>query len=459
MPKTSVVTSQLLSLGAPAGFRAADECGRARPRSATRITILRLPTRPGSPALGFLRAHPDHRRARRDRTRGGRLGRAPRTGGRRRRSNRGRIGRSGHRHRGSVLPRGRERRHRRPLLRHPRHLSVHRSPHRTDPADPAHEGPAALVRPRLPAAGLVGAAVHGSCHVHPTRPPRATDPAETPDRRREDGQRHGAVRRTPGTLQLRGGAQLGRHGARGRGGQRAAHGAVVVPGRRPSAGQGADGHPRHRPPRPAGGLQRPSPRGTPDRPPRDVPLGRRRPDGDVPGVLRGRPVRDPTGHGAPSSLLPRGLAPPRRGAAGQRRDRPPEDARDRALAAASARSLPLPVHRRRRHRARPGVLSGEPDPSRVPARRLAAADGPRAGPSVVRRLGLGPALGGRVAERGFRDVHGAPLDRGTRRPDHLALAARGLRLDAGELRVLGPRGRRPGGSGPLRLARCTSAGR
>ena len=50
-----------------------------------------------------------------------------------------------------------------------------------------------------------------------------------------------------------------------------------------------------------------------------------------------------------------------------------------------------------------------------PEGRQPAADGARAGPPVVRRLGVGPPLGGHLAQRGLRDLHGAPVDRGPRR--------------------------------------------
>ena len=66
--------------------------------------------------------------------------------------------------------------------------------------------------------------------------------------------------------------------------------------------------------------------------------------------------------------------------------------RHRALAERQLGRYPFAQHRWRGHRPRPRVLAGEPDPADLPGRRLPAADGPRAGPPVVRRLGLGAPL-------------------------------------------------------------------
>ncbi len=119
----------------------------------------------------------------------------------------------------------------------------------------------------------------------------------------------------------------------------------------------------------------------------------------------------------------------------------------------AGRSLRVLADRWCRDLARPGLLAGEPDPAGLPPRRLPAADGPRARPPVVRRLGVGAPLDRRVAQRGVRDVHGAPLDRGSRRPDHVGMAARRVRRRR-------PPTRRSGtSSSPTRAPATSSTGR
>ncbi len=255
----------------------------------------------------------------------------------------------------------------------------------------------------------------------------------------------------PGRLAWRGESNWTGHQYRGDGPQRASHGGLVVPRERPPARQGADGPPPHRAADETGGGRRPPGRGTPDGEARDVPLALGR-DGHLPGVLRGRPLRGPSRHRRPPpAVLPRRLPRPAAQATEGGHGRAAAHQRHRPLAEPPPRPLPLRADRWRGHRAQPGVLPGDPDPPDVPPRREPPADGPRAGPPVVRRLGLGPPLGGRLAQRRLRDVHGAALERGPRRLEHVGLAAPDLRLRARRVVVLGPPGRRPGAGRSLRL--------
>ena len=289
--------------------------------------------------------------------------------------------------------------------RHRRHAAHHRSG-------------SELVRPRLPAPGLDGHALDRRRHLQPpgtnhelritAAPP---DPGRPSTSRSPVSVRRHARART----RYAGESNWVADRERGRGGQRAAHGALVVPHQRPPARQGPDGHPRHR----AAATGRSCPTaassayaGTPGS---RRTTGARRPDGDVPRLLRGRPLRR-SGRGtvAPPALLPRGVAGTCRTSASARGDAwAVADPGDRALAA-GASSAPTPS-------ASTGGVVTALDPGfslenqTRPTTRVGVfqpADGPRARPPVVRRLGVGAPLARRLAQRGLRDLHGAPLDRG-----------------------------------------------
>ena len=134
---------------------------------------------------------------------------------------------------------------------------------------------------------------------------------------------------------------------------------------------------------------------------------RGRSDDHLPGLLRGRSTSrsaraSPTA--CPTTTRSRsGSRPP---SGGPRLPRARADARDRAVAGLQGRPLPLGRDRRCRHQPRHRLLPRDPDPPDLPLRRLPDPDGARAGPPVVRRLGLGPPLARRLAQRGVRDLHG-----------------------------------------------------
>ena len=102
-----------------------------------------------------------------------------------------------------------------------------------------HAGPAELLA-GLPAQGLEGHRRRRAGGVREDgRRPRAADHALPAAGRGHRAPRRGDVRRQAGQVRLRRGAQLAGQLARGRDDERAAHGAVVVPGQRPPARQGA----------------------------------------------------------------------------------------------------------------------------------------------------------------------------------------------------------------------------
>ena len=220
-----------------------------------------------------------------------------------------------------YFPRGRQRRHRRPVLRHPRPLPVRRPRLRGwTRRHPAHHRAPELVRPRLPAARLGGAPVDRAGDVQPHRPPRAAD--------------HARGIRSPAGTTVRVTVQLRRPprpatatGARATGRPTESEVEAVNEPHMAPWWFPANDHPLDKarmdihitvPSSKQVVSQRPPRRRTPTRPARDVPLGRRRADGDVPRVLRGRPlrVRQGTAHHLPYYLaVSRHLRPGRRGAA------------------------------------------------------------------------------------------------------------------------------------------------
>jgi hypothetical protein len=398
-----------------------DECDRPR-RSLQRTFSIRCrfageERRSATPPLGCDRAQPSRDRAGRPRCGCRGMGCCPALQRRRCRGCCRARRNAGVRHRRPLLSPGRQRRHQRSFLRRARPVPLLRTALGPDGGDPADHRAAPVLPSRLPAPGVPGAPVDRAGVVRPPRAARAADQPPARDPGPHSAARHRVVRRPPGAPQLRRREQLVRRPGRGGGGQRAAHGAVVVSRQRPSARQGAGGPPHHRATREGRGRQRSPDRSTPARPARDVPLGWRRSDGDVPRLLRRRSLRDPSWHVTPPAVRVRRVARARPRSAPGRDAGPVVHVRDRDLAAEAARPVPVHTDRRRRDLARPGLLPGEPDPARVPRPGLSAVDGPRAGPSVVRRLGVGPSLGRPLDERGFCDVHGASVDRGPRPHD------------------------------------------
>ena len=152
------------------------------------------------------------------------------------------------------------------VLRRPRRYRFsHRPALRLDPSHAAHHPAAELVRPRLPAAGLGGAPVDRaatfsrptttSCGSSPRHPIAAGTTVRVTRR----------LRRPPRAHSYAGREQLVGDRARGRGGQRAAHGALVVPGNdHPLDKARMDVHVTV-PGDQAGRVQRPSRRRTPAR--------------------------------------------------------------------------------------------------------------------------------------------------------------------------------------------------
>ena len=72
-----------------------------------------------------------------------------------------------------------------------------------------------------------------------------------------------------------------------------------------------------------------------------------------------------------------------------------QDPADHGVAGGRAGRLPVREHRRAGHQPQPGLRPGEPDPADLPLRRglVDLAARPRAGPPVVRRLGVGADAG------------------------------------------------------------------
>ncbi|NHA01903.1 hypothetical protein G5V59_25830 [Nocardioides sp. W3-2-3] len=199
--------------------------------------------------------------------------------------------------------------------------------------------------------------------------PNNHEPAHRPgplDPQGRDRQGLRRLRRLPGALPLRRGAQLAGRRRGGRGDERAPHGAVVVPLQRPPQRQGRLRHPRHHPSGQAGDQQRQLRRAHRPGHQGHHALADERPDGDLPRVLRGGPVpgRDrPQRLGDP--LRQRGLGAPAEGRPGPGDGRAAPQRRDHGLAAVVAREVPLHLHRRAGHQPRRGLRAGEPDASDV----------------------------------------------------------------------------------------------
>ena len=89
-------------------------------------------------------------------------------------------------------------------------------------------------------------------------------------------------------------------------------------------------------------------------------------------------------------------------------------------------------------------------PGRLLAMDLSLGRRPRARPPVVRRLGVGRPVAGHLAQRGLRDLHGAPLCRSARRQRPAVALHRELPRLPRDRVVLGPRHHRPGPAQHLR---------
>ena len=230
-----------------------------------------------------------------------------------------------------VLPAGRQRRDRRGAVHDPQPLRL-----RPAQALRHHRRPAAgdagpvVVPPRLPAAGAAGPGRRAHRHVQQAEPARAAHQPPAGARRGLGRGRRRHLRRSAGRLLLPGGVQLAARGRRGRGRQRAAHGAVVVPGQRPPA------RPRRRRPADAGpagqagGQQRTVEGSRPGRDHDRVALARHRADGALPRLLRRRPLPDREIRHPDRALVDRRVPPASGVRTGPRAARPATQRRSRS---------------------------------------------------------------------------------------------------------------------------------
>ena len=215
----------------------------------------------------------------------------------------------------------------------------------------------------------------------------------------------------------------------------------LVPGQRHPRRQGGLHLPHHRARRVHRRGQRPAHRAQQHRADHHLHLAVHRPDGQLPGHPRDRPVHPDDDRRAARPADPQ-LRPRRPGRAD------PADLRRPARHDQLLREHPRPVSLpgRRGNRGEPGVplVTGDPDPAGVrqpdphpPARCRAGGHLPRAGPPVVRRLAHPRPLERHLAERGLRHVPELAMARAPRRarlPDRIDAQLVRLRAQCPRLR-------------------------